>query len=415
MARPELYRRWTGEVDLWSAVVAYALALLMMVFATQLHAQTLTVLHSFSTVRDGYEPLAGLAIDAAGNLYGTTPFGGDSNQCGGCGTVFRLLHKNSGWIYSTILSFNGADGAMPVAQLVFGPDGSLYGTATAGGSGGGGTVFNLKPQPRACTTALCPWQATVLHNFSYSDGYYATNIAFDHGGNLYGTTQYGGSTGAGVIYKLTPSNGSWTFSLLSDFAGSGVSVANGVVPDQDGNLYGTAYGPYPGAVFELANSGQVQILFNFTFSPQTGIDPDSGLILDSSGNLYGQTLFDGPGGDGGTVFELSPLNGGWTFNTLHGFPGGSHNGTEGNPNLTMDAQGNLYGTTTWNGAFGYGRVFKLTPSGGGWVYTDLHDFAGGNEGCAPWSNVVMDSQGNLYGTASGCGANGVGTVWEITP
>ncbi len=413
MTRSETGRSRISAMDLWMTLAAIASALLLIFAATQSQAQTFTVLHAFGEGRDGYEPLAGLAIDAAGNVYGTTAFGGDSNQCGGCGTVYKLARRNSNWLYSTILSFNGADGAIPVAQLVLGRDGTLYGTATAGGSSEYGTVFNLRPQPTFCATALCPWEATVLHSFDDYDGYYPTNVTFDQAGNLYGTTMQGGPGDGGVIYELTPNGGSWIFQVLSDFAGSGVGSPNGVIPDQNGNLYGTAYGPYPGSVFELTNAGQVQILHQF--STLTGVDPPSGLIFDSSGNFYGQTLFNGPRGNGGTVFELSPSDGGWTFNTLYSFPGGINNGTEGNPNLTMDAQGNIYGTTTWNGGHGYGEVFKLTPSAGGWIYNDLYDFTGGNDGCYPWSNVVMDSQGNLYGTASGCGAQREGTVWELTP
>lgn len=351
-------------------------------------------------------------MDGAGNLYGTTRYGGGS----AVGTVFKLAPKGSGWIYSTIHVFNGSDGGHPTAPMVFGRDGTLYGTAAYGGTGSEGTVFNLRPQPRACATSLCPWVATVLHNFYGGDGFYPLNIAFDQAGKLYGVTANGGYSNGGVIYELTPSNGSWTFKLLSELASSGVSTPNGVIPDQDGNLYGSALGPYPGAIFELTNSGDLQVLFNFTFTPQTGIDPNSGLIFDNQGNLYGQTLFDGPGGAGGTVFELSPSNGGWTLNTLHGFPGIINNGPVSAPSLMMDAQGNLYGTTPWNGAHNYGEVFKLTPSNGGWTYTDLHDFTGGDDGCDPWSNVVMDNQGNLYGTASSCGAYGFsGTVWKITP
>ena len=389
-------------------VIAFILSVAV---APTAQAQTFSVLHSFGNNGDGYEPLAGLAIDAGGNLYGTTFFGGASNQCSDCGTVFKLARRNSGWIYSTILSFNGGDGDHPAAQLVFGHDGSLYGTTTAGGSFDNGNVFNLRPQPRACVTALCPWEATVLHSFDGGDGSYPTNIAFDQAGNLYGTAWDGGTEDLGSIYELTPSGGSWTFQVLYDFSAFGVSNPNGVIPDQNGNLYGTT-SQTPGAAFELTSSGQFQVLF--TFNSGSGVDPDTGLIFDSSGNLYGQTLYEGPDGYGGTVFELSPSGGGWSFSLLHSFSG-KNNGVVGSPNLVIDAQGNLYGTTAWNGAHAYGEVFKLTPSSNGWIYTDLYDFTGGNDGCYPWSNVVMDSSGNLYGTASRCGTYGYGTVWEIMP
>jgi hypothetical protein len=131
-------------------------------------------------------------------------------------------------------------------------------------------------------------------------------------------------------------------------------------------------------------------------------------------------LFEGPSGAGGTVFELSPSNGTWTLSKLYGFPGMINNGPIAAPSLMMDAQGNIYGTTVWNGAYDYGEVFKLTPSDGGWTYTDLHDFTGKNDGCYPFSNVVMDKVGNLYGTTSSCGPYSYGrysggTLWEITP
>ena len=189
-----------------------------------------------------------------------------------------------------------------------------------------------------------------------------------------------------------------------------------MIPDQNGNLYGTSLGPYPGAVFELTSSGDLNILHQFGSGGGTGLDPFYGLISDSTGNLFGMTAFAGPRG-GGTVFEVSPSNGSWTFNTLYGLPGGIWNGTIGTASLSMDAQGNLYGTTAGNGAHGYGSVFRLTPSPNGWNYTDLYDFSGGNDGCYPWSDVTIDGAGNLYGTTSSCGSGGSegGTVWEITP
>ena len=120
-------------------------------------------------------------------------------------------------------------------------------------------------------------------------------------------------------------------------------------------------------------------------------------------------------GEGGTVLEVSPSGGSWTFNLLYSFSGVINNGPIGAAALSMDSQGNLYGTTFGNGAYNHGTVFKLSPSENGWIYTDLHDFTGGDDGGAPWSDVVMDSEGNLYGTASGGGVNYGGTVWEITP
>jgi uncharacterized repeat protein (TIGR03803 family) len=143
-----------------------------------------------------------------------------------------------------------------------------------------------------------------------------------------------------------------------------------------------------------------------------GEEPVGGLIFDSAGNLYGTTPQSGPNG-GGTVFEMSPAGGGWTFNTIYAFSSGG--GGPQSP-LTLDAAGNLYGTTQFDGKFDSGQVFKLTPSGDSWTYTDLYDFYVNNdEGIYPIGGVTLDSNGNLYGTASQSGADGAGSVWEITP
>jgi len=150
-----------------------------------------------------------------------------------------------------------------------------------------------------------------------------------------------------------------------------------------------------------------------------GTNPEAGLIFDRSGDLYGATPSNGQGG-AGAVFEMSPLGGTWMFNVLSDFSGGLACGPR--AALVMDANGALYGTTYCGGAYRYGNVFKLTSSSGGWIYSDLYDFTGGNDGGHPSSNVTFDSFGNLYGTAS-CGGDsfctgqfeGNGVVWKITP
>jgi len=149
-----------------------------------------------------------------------------------------------------------------------------------------------------------------------------------------------------------------------------------------------------------------------TFLSTDGTYPTAGVILDKSGNLYGTTSSAGPAG-GGTVYELTPSGGSWTFNLLRGFTGVLGGGPA--SRLAMDADGNLYGTTVKDGAHQQGSVFKLSPSGGGWTYTDLYDFTGGSDGCYPNSYLLMDADGNLYGTATWCGAHGYGVIFEITP
>ena len=273
MTSREQESRMSRGWDWWATVAAFVLALLMIVAATQLHAQTFTVLHSFGQYPDGYEPLAGVTMDSHGNLYGITTFGGR-----GSGIAFKLAPHAGNWIYSKLYDFNATSGYIPVAKLAIGRDGSLYGTATQGGAYEyDGTVFNLRPSPTVCRATACPWQATVIHNFDGYDGSYPTTMNFDSSGNILGTTFQGGAVGAGVVYTLVPSNGSWNFSVLSDFSGSQVSEPNGgVIADQDGNLYGTALGAYPGTVFQLTTSGAANILHQFGPGGGTGWIPSTG-------------------------------------------------------------------------------------------------------------------------------------------
>jgi len=394
MAPPSRYRIRIFGTSWHAATAALALALTMAIPLAQ--AQTYTVIHNFTGFQDGMLPYAGLTLDKAGNLYGTTFEGGRA----GNGTVFKLRHFSSGWIFSPLYSFNGSnDGQAPQARVVFGPDGTLYGTTYRGGGNGCegagcGMVFNLKPTPTPPPTALTPWIETVLYRFrGGADGSLPGygDLVFDEAGNLYGTTINGGSNDEGVVYELTPSGGGWTESVLYSFTGKldGSTPYSGVIFDQAGNLYGTnttGLGAY-GRVYQLTPSGSGWIehtLYGFT-GGNDGAYPVGGVISDQSGNLYGTTNSTAYGG-GGTVFELKPSNGGWMFNLLYSFTGNQLQGPY--ASLAMDAAGNLYGTTYGDGAYGLGSVFKLTPSGGSWTYTDLHDFSG-SDGQNPAGGVVL--------------------------
>jgi len=408
----------------WSLALGIGLALTILV-SQPVPAQTYSVLHSFTGGADGAYPMAGLTIDAAGSLYGTAYFGGyQGSGCAGCGTVFKLSPKGSGWIFTSLHNFKDSpDGRQPGGRVTFGPDGSLYGATAFGGEHGGGSAFNVKPPARACLTALCPWTETVIHSFAGPNGEIPYgDVVFDPAGNLYGTTTQGGR-GRGNAYELSPSNGSWTETNLNAFQ-DGSTPYSGVILDQAGNVYGTSYYADSGFIYELIPpEWQFQQLHRFNGSD--GFDPLGGLIFDSAGNLYGGTLLGGSNDDG-TIYELSPSNGGWTLTTLYNFTQGNQN-SGGGPwaSLTMDAAGDLYGTTYSGGVYGYGSVFKLTHSSGGWTYTSLHDFCAGGYPCAdgayPYSNVVFDKKGNLYGTASeggSClsgGQDSCGVVWMITP
>lgn len=394
-------------------------------------AQTFAILHTFTGGADGATPESGLITDNGMHLYGTTSAG-----AAGFGTAFRLTRAGSGWIFNPLYTFTGGgDGGSPMAAFTFGPDGALYGTAAYGGNTnlcqelfwtGCGVVFELRPPATPPPNVFSPWTETVLYRFSFTDGALPfSEVVFDASGNMYGTTWGGGNVLSGLtpgsgedcgyhcgaVYKLTKTAGVWDQSALYLFTeDTGSNPQAGLVFDQQGNLYGaTSYtGPAGyGTLFKLTLSGSgFDESTVHAFGPGDGGPVYSTLIMDSAGILYGGN----PGSHArynGTVFSFSPQGG---LSELYTFdPGdGPYGG------LTTDSSGDLYGTTQVGGAHNYGSVFKLTRSGSGWIYTTLHDFQQ-PEGCDTNGKVLLDANGNLYGTTSGCGANGYGTVWEITP
>ncbi|MGA3093625.1 MAG: choice-of-anchor tandem repeat GloVer-containing protein [Terriglobales bacterium] len=260
---------------------------------------------------------------------------------------------------------------------------------------------------------------TVLYNFGGSgDGAYPqASLVFGIRGNLYGTTAgggvYGGPYGYGTVFAVTPSG---TEAMLYSLGANGTDGHNpegGLLRDTKGNLYGTTwdggvYGSYysGGTVFALTPSGAETTLYSFDGNGTDGSNPQSGLIRDKQGNLYGTTAGGGVYG-GGTVFELTPSGAEtilWNFG----------NGTDGNysvAGLIVDKNGNLYGTTTRGGANGVGTVFKLTPSG---AETILWNFGNGTDGYWPYAGLIRDKKGNVYGTTGSGGAYGYGTVFALT-
>ncbi len=417
-------------------------------------AQSFNVIYSFTGGRDGAVP-EGLTIDSAGNFYGTTRDGGNTaSPCfsPGCGTVYKLSHQDGNWFLRTLYRFSGADGSGPSSRATFGPDGTLYGVTWLGGSANNGTVYNLKPPVNACPNALCDWKEAVLYSFQGFSGRAAScslqkpldrltrsrylsieasdgsepsgDVVFDRAGNLYGTTTFGGTGGScgcgfpcGLVYKLTPSGGGWGESILYMFQGGddGGTPESGVILDTAGNLYGTtiAHGLGGGTVFRLTSQG-LDVLHQFAYYDRHGSRPTGGLIHDQIGNFYGTTAEGGIGCGGcgcGTVFELAGSD---TFTSLYSFAGSSGAFSGPSSSLVTDAAGNLYGTTAFDGAHGLGSVFKLTPSMGSWIFTDIYDFTGGADGYDP-SGLTMDANGNLWGTTGGGGAHGHGVIFEITP
>lgn len=374
----------------------------------QAESQTYKVIHNFTDIgSDGATPYAGPTLDSLGNLYGTTYLGGST----GNGSVYRLSPHGSSWTYTSLYSFKGVpDGSGPAfGSLVIGGNRALFGTTESGGNFG--TAFGV------CN---CRPREFVLHSFGTgTDGAQPIGgLVLDPSGNFYGTTSLGGAYGNGTVFEGKRSGLTWTESTIYSFTGGddGASPPAGVTLDAHGNLFGTSsFGGVNGVgvVYELSRSGSSwtqTVLYSFQ-GGSDGQNPVGGVIVDKAGNLYG-TTFDGGDNGGGTVYELSPSGGTWTFTTLYSFTGGY-----GGPynKLTFDTKGSLYGATNGEGAYGFGSVFKLSRSNGTWTLTDLYDFPGGSNGASPYGSVAVDSNGNVFGTASVGGSSNQGLVFEITP
>jgi uncharacterized repeat protein (TIGR03803 family) len=368
-------------------------------------AQTFSVIHSFTGGADGANPLAGFMIDGLGNLYGTATQGGKF----GAGVVLKINRR--GHVIALYSFHGGSDGAYPSASLVRDASGSLYGTTAAGGAYGAGVVFKVPGKGLE----------TVLYSFKGgADGANpAARLAKDLAGNLYGTTTAGGTYNGGTVFKLSPAGQETVLYSFGHGADGAIPIA-GVTIDGTGKLYGTtsvggAYGN--GTVFQLTPSNPTwteNILHHFGMGNDGGI-LYSGLVLDGAGNLYGAATDGGNGGEngGGTIFELTPSGGGWTFTVLYGLPGWGISGSF--RDLLLDASGNIYATTHCDGNDVAGTVYKLTRSGGIWTYTLLYTFTGGSDGLYSFSNLVADKQGNLYGTTNVGGTNGYGVVFKVKP
>ena len=304
--------------------------------------------------------------------------------------------------FSVIYNFTGVpDGEDPYAGLIEDSSGNLYGTTIVGGNAGGyGTVFKIDGAGAE----------TLLHSFAKTDGYVVyAGVLRDKSGNLYGTTQEGGSSDLGVVFKLSKSG---KLTVLHNFAGGGTDGClpySGVAMDAAGNLYGTTAlcGGGFGTVWELSKKGKFTILHGFKSGSADGGVPEFGdLLMDKKGNLYGVTVEGGPSNDG-VVYKVSKAG---KFSLLYSFTGGTSDGCYPTGTLARDASGTLYGTTEKCGSGSQGTVWKL--KGGKDVV--LHNFTGGVDGSSPYSGVVLDSKDNLYGTAGAGGSDTDGVVFELT-
>jgi hypothetical protein len=443
-------------------------AALIFVLASAASAQwNEQVLYSFQGGTDGAEPSGGVIMDKAGNLYGTTAWGGASNcvPVSACGTVFELsppTGKGGAWTETVLHVFKGSpygDGAAPGGGVIMDEAGNLYGITAYGGTGscllfgiagGCGTVYELSPPAKSGE----PWTETLLYSFQGgSDGYFATGpLTFDKNGNLYGATVLGGGQGptcvtsygdsCGTIFELSPpktEGGEWTEKVLHAFTGGadGSFPNGGLIFNGEGVLYGTtaAGGNQKGDCNESGGCGSVfrlipeedgkawieEILLRFNI--QNGKDPGAGVILDKRGNLYG-TFYSGGAYLAGGVFELAKPDQqthSWTEKVLHSFSGDNYFPTGA---LLIDPSGNLYGTDQGTEKEGeQGVVFELEPPADGgtsWQQITLYTFKDPPDGFDPMANLLPDGHGHLYTTTVGGGTGqacqlGCGTVVELWP
>jgi len=315
----------------------------------------------------------------------------------GAASHFGIAPK--GFKYTIVHSFAGGtgDGFNPTAEVTLDASGNIYGTTDSGGAYGFGTIFELTPGGTE----------TLLHSFGGSgDGttpYGA--VTFDAKGNIYGTTNSGGSGGAGIIYELA-SDG--TYTVLHNFITSeGSNIEGRLTQDKKGNLYGTAaFGGAngDGSVFEYSAQGKFSVLHSFDGT--LGEYPDHGVAIDKAGNIYGATAFGGNTYDEGTLYEISKTG---TFYILHYFTGGADGGFIYGC-VTVDKAGNVYGNAEDGGANNAGTVFQLTREG---KFTTLYNFTGTTDGGTPQGDVLLVGK-NVYGTTSTGAAGGAGGVYEVS-
>lgn len=400
-------------------------------------AQTYSALYDFQS--SGIfepEPFGQMAFDPAGNIYGTTYYGGTN----GCGTVYQMappMSPGGSWTETTLYSFGcSADGANPYGGIAIDRSSNLYGTTM---SKGGtrcqcGTVFELKPP----STPGGTWGFRTIHHFggAPNDGQFPqTSLALDSSGNVYGTTPTGGtfdgSNAGGTAFKLSPSGSGWTETILWNFGGADDAsfVLSGLVGDSSGNFYGTSQlGGVAGVgtVFELSppaggsTAWAETVLYNFPGANSgSGEYPEGSLLIDFKGHLFG-TATGSTEVCCGSIFKLTPPSNGatWSFKTLFTFSQTTDG--YGPVGLSMDASAqNLFGIT-YEGKIrccGDGPVaYKLTPpgnAGGSWTYSVLYHF--GTKGAGPRATPLVDKSSNVYGTVPNGGTYNGGVLYEITP
>jgi uncharacterized repeat protein (TIGR03803 family) len=381
-----------------------AFFLLSSLLAQSAHAQSFQTLYAFSGSSDGGEPHAGVLRYAAGNLYGTAI----SNGAFGWGVVFMV---DSAGIETVLHSFgNGdTDGRAPYGELVGDNAGNLYGTTYYGGGSGPcidgcGTVFKVDKFGIE----------TVLHSFAggSTDGCWPYGgLVRDSDGNLYGTTQECGASNLGTVFKL---DNSGTETILHNFAGGATDGAypayTTLLMDAQGTLFGVTEGggtTSVGVVYQMTHTGTETVLYSFKGGTSDGCYVLGTPFMDKHGTIYGTASQCGTSGVG-TVWKLTKDG---VETVLHNFAAGTSDGENPSAGIVLDSAGNIYGTTTVGGAFGLGTVYRIGKKGKEIV---LHSFDGA-DGQYPFGSLVQNPRTTvLIGTTQNGGTSGSGTVWEIT-
>lgn len=395
------------------------------------------VIYAFSGRLDGGGPESGVTFDSQGALYGTTNGGGAYFLCGyyknaGCGTVYKLAPSASGYTESVLYSFNGdRAGGLPWSGVTLDSNGTVYGAAPgSNGIRGCGTIFKLT----GSGSGYSEHRVVGITNWIGCNP--EATMVLGKGDALYGTTWLGGPKYEGSVFKVELSSTrpivkrlhAFSFAKLAD----GIAPFSGVTLDAHGNIYGTtttggsparcdSYYVGCGTVFKLTPSGsdyKESVIHSFVGTD--GDRPYGGVILDKNGAIYGTTAQGGSAEasrGNGTVFKLTPSGSGYIETVLYKFLGTKHSdGQWPEGALLLGKDGALYGTTYWGGipTCSCGTVFKLTPSGSNYTESILHRFSG-SDGCEPRAGLT-ERQGMLYGTTSSCGGQyGPGTVFQIRP
>lgn len=353
---------------------------------------TLATLHSFSGGNDGATP-NGLVLGADGNLYGTTQFDGPGHTLG---TVFRITTNG---VFTTLASFSGTNGSIPMTALTQGNDGNFYGTTEFGGNNFNGNIFRMTPA------------GTLANVYSFTGGNDGSSpvapLIQVPDGNFYGTMTDGGANGVGNVFRITTGG---VFTNIYSFIGGvdGSAPMNPVIQASDGNFYGTTGGGLhgDGNVFRLTPAGVITNLYSFT-GGMDGSVPSGALVQGTDGNLYGATRNSSLAGLAfyGAIFRIS-TNG--AFTTL--FELNFNTGAYPYAGLIQATDGNFYGTTYAGGANSDGTVYRITPGG---VYTNVVSFDGFDDGAHPESALVQAMDGSFYGTTTTGGSSGRGTVFKL--